>query len=482
MIKFGTSGFRGIIGDNWTKANVQKIAFAFRAHVKDMLGIKTDGVGARKHLKIAVGYDNRFMGRRSAEWFCEAACCDYLHASVYEFPVPTPVIAQKAATTHAYGVMFTASHNPYYYNGIKVFLSGGKEADDGFFARITKYIDSSTTFPLAEFADIMDKGFAEKTTDTESYINKVIAGLDTKKIKESGIKVLFNPMHGSGAGVVKALFERLDIKYQIINETQDAYFGGMVPAPYEHNLKDQCRAVVKNKFTVGFALDGDGDRVTFIDADGKIYDCNYLLAVFYYYYIEIKKRKGTIAKNFLSSNLTAKLCRKYGYSVHETRVGFKFLGPVLENTDALLAGESSGIAFKDISLIKDGIFGAFTLIDVICAMKKGIGKIVEEIIDIVDFPTKFIENAYVFEERARAAVEQRLHSPKNVPEFKGKVVKVDRYPDGLKIHFEDDYWAAARTSGNEPVARLYAEMPTTAAAADVIKRLENAYNLHDRQQ
>ena len=466
MIKFGTGGFRGVIGDNWTKANVQKIGFAFKHLVRESL----KNVG--KKVSIIVGYDNRFLGPQSARWFCEAVTCEQINVTIYSMSVPTPIIAFKTVEEYDYGIMFTASHNPYYYNGIKVMLKGGKDADDEFFGKLSKHLEVKPQYSTVE---------VNSTNDISDYVEKIISLLNVEKIKKSNMKVLFNSMHGSGTQIVETIFERLGIKYDTMCGEPDAWFGGMTPAPYKYNLKTQSKRVIKDKFSFGFALDGDGDRVAFIDADGKFYDCNYLLAVFYHYFIEYKKMKGGVVKNFLSSNLTAKLCKKYGNSVYETRVGFKFLGAELAKTDALMAGEAGGIAFKEVSLSKDGILAAFLMIDVIVGMKKNIGKVVEEIIDLVGFPTHCMEYSYTYDEKIRSAVEKRILSEGADLKFDSKVARIERHVDGVKIHFVGDYWCAARMSGTEPVVRFTTEMPSEKEAEAVIKRLEQIYDLKQRQ-
>jgi|GEM_PF-1847114 len=465
-IKFGTSGFRGIIGDNWTKTNIQKLGTA----LKQMIRETTKNVGSR--VSIVVGYDNRFMGRENAKWFCEALACDIIDITMFTMPVPTPVIAFSAVSEFDYGIMFTASHNPFIYNGIKVMLKGGREADDEFFARLSKYLDTKPQFVDTEVKYI---------SDTSSYINKVLSLLDVEKIKKSSLKVLFNSMHGSSAAIVKELLDSLELKYEIMNDQPDPYFAGMVPAPYEYNLAAQCKRVVKEKFNFGFALDGDGDRIAFVDTDGKFYDCNYLLAVFYYYYVEYKKRSGSIVKNLLSSNLTVKLSKKYGHDMYETRVGFKFLGEKLHTTDSLMAGESTGIAFKDISLCKDGIFAAFLLIEAAVNMKKSIGKLIEEIMDLVGFQTFYAEVAYAYDESQREKLEKRIiHGGE--ADFGINIEKTENLPDGVKYHFMDGYWCAARLSGTEPVVRLYTEMPNEREVLTMIRKLEETYGLTVKQK
>lgn len=469
MIKFGTSGFRGIIGDKWTKENIQKIGFALRAL------LKSEGKDAR----MIIGYDNRFMGRQSSEWFCEAACCESLKAVVYSKSVPVPLITYRSHDFD-FGIMFTASHNPYFYNGIKIFFRGGKEVDEPFIAKLMKSMEMLKKCVDTPVKELVKDGIVEYCDDISMYGDKVMSLIDVDKIRKSDIKVLFNPMHGAATEVCEDLFKRLEMKYETINGNPDPYFGNAVPAPYAYRLKDMSKKVPKGNFSFGFAVDGDADRVAFIDVDGKYYDCNYLTAIFYYYYIEVKKRKGTLVKNHMTSALATKLCKKYGTQIYETRPGFKYLGAVLERDDVLMAGESGGIAFKEVSLMKDGIFSAFALIDLLVNTKKSIGKILEEIIDQVGFPTVCVEHAYVFESRNREKIEKKL-SNGVVPKFACDVKGVEIFPDGFRATFEDDYWVAARMSGNEDVVRFYTECSTAEECDKCIAVLEEYYNLKERQ-
>jgi len=467
MIKFGTSGFRAIIGEGWTKENIQKIGFGFRK-VAEASG---------KPVHIVIGYDTRFMGRESAMWFCEAACSAKIKATFMNVYVPTPFIAYKAVNTD-FGVMITASHNPSIYNGIKIFLRGGKEGDDVFFGGVAKNLEAKyTTTP---FDQLIKNGIVTFSEDTSDYVKTIASQLDINTIKSGNTKVLFNPMHGSGSAITKQLFDKMGVKYTIINENPDPMFGGRMPAPYAHNLIGMAAEVVKGKYHFGVALDGDADRVAIIDGDGKFYDCNYLAAAFYYYLTQIKKQKGGAIKNFLTSNLINKLCAKYGFDIHETPVGFKFLGKAMQQSDALIAAESGGMGFRQVSLSKDGIATAAFLVDLVATMKKGIGKIVSEIAAMVAFPSIYIEYAYPFSNADRDKMLFKLCS-KTKPKFSIETAKVDAYPDGFKITFEGDYWVGARISGTESAMRIYTEMPTEAACNEAIATMEKFYDISERQ-
>ena len=450
-IKFGTSGFRGIVGDNWTKETISAIANAFG----DII------TRERKNPRIIIGFDNRFMGATFAQWFCDALP-QSIAVTMFSIPTATPVIAYKVVANFDYGIMITASHNPHTYNGVKIILPGGKEAGDEFTSQIEQIIqqNNSTICRGGNLPPV-------ETSDDYDYIERCLSLIDTKAIKTSSLRVLFNAMHGSSAPVITNLLDNLGIKYESMNTTPDPYFGGKVPAPYAHNLLDQCKRVVAEKFNLGFALDGDGDRVTFIDADGKTWDCNYLMAVFY------KKFRGTLVKNHLSSNLASKLAELYGEKVIQTPVGFKFLGPALETSNGKIAAESTGIAFKNISLVKDGIFATVALIEVLALSGKTVGQLIQEIIEGTSFPTYYLEMAYTFKNKPNFEKQ---------PQIDMDIKETIHFPDGIKICYTNGYWAAARLSGTEAVARLYVEMPNESTAKKVLANLEKHYSLHERQK
>jgi phosphomannomutase len=465
MIKFGTSGFRGIIGDNWTKENIQKIGAAFQRVA----------LAGKTNINFTIGFDNRFMGRESAQWFCEAACNDKTHATFINVPVPSPLIANAAVSTD-FGVVITASHNPYEYNGIKIFLNGGREADDEFCALLMTEINALATVKTTTFKDLEIKF----STDTSNYINQIIALLDIPKIKSAQPKVLFNPMHGSAIEVFRDLAKQIGIEYHAINDTSDPYFGGKLPCPYPPNLLDMAQDVVAGKYHFGVALDGDGDRVAIIDGDGKIYDCNYISAVILFYLTQTKKQRGGAVKNFLTSNLITKVCAKYGFEINETPVGFKFMGKVWQNSDAIVAAESGGMGIRNLSLAKDGVVTAAVIIDIIASTKKSIGELVAEVSALVNFPSMFMEYAYPFTATEREGVLSKLHAT-DKPKFFTDTIRVETYFDGFKIIFPNDYWCAARLSGNENVLRLYTEMRDQADCAKIIAELEKFYNMKQRQ-
>ena len=468
MIKFGTSGFRGIIGDTWTKENAQRIAFALRS-VLEAQG---------NPVNLIVGYDNRFMARESAMWFCEAICCDKIRATFIDVSVSTPYIAYKTGKS-GYGIIITASHNSYVYNGIKIFLPGGREANDEFFTALEKVLDRS--YGIIFFEDLVKKGYVKFSTNIEDYIDRIVAMLDVQALRDSNLKILVNPMHGSGAAAMKRLFERIGLEWHAICENPDPYFGFSIPSPYPYLIGEMAQKV-KGDFSLGLALDADADRVTLIDYDGKVYTCSHLGAVLHYYLTQIKKQyKGGIVKNFLTGNLVVKLCQVYGFEVHETPVGFKFIGKAMEQSNTIMAVESNNVGFKTLSLYKDGIAGAMLLAEVVAVTKKSIGQVIDELAALVSFRSSYLEYAYPFHFSVRGKLLEKLLSPRK-PGFAQPIIKVDQYFDGYKLHFAGDYWCGARMSANEDVMRFYIEMADERACHDAAAAMEKFYGVSEKQK
>ena len=475
-IKFGTSGFRGIIGDNWTKENIQRIGAALCQIAQSQ----------NKKTNIIIGFDNRFMGRESAEWFCESFCTTTTTATFMTVPVPTPYIVYKAVTAD-FGVMITASHNAHQYNGIKIFTRGGKDIDDEFCTNLMHIIGAENntgglnpSAPPADFGTLVKSGIVTLSDNTDDYVNKICSLVDIPKIKSSGMRVLFNPMHGSSANIMKQLFQKFGLEYHAINNNPDPLFGGGMPAPYPYLLTSMAEAV-KGKYHLGIALDGDGDRITVIDSNGLICDVNYLTSAIFYFLTQIKKQKGGAVKSFVTSNLIVKVCKEYDRDVHETLPGFKYMGKAMHQYNALMATESNGgMAFGQVSFSKDAVTAAAVIIDMVAAFGKGVDEILAQITGMMAWRSEYLEFAYPFSASAREGILQKLLSP-NKPTLPN-IVKIDNFSDGFKIRLENDYWCAARVSGTENAMRLYTEMPSQSDCQALIKTLEKFYGLTERQK
>ena len=238
-IKFGTSGFRGIFADNFTKENVQKVAFAVCAKIKEM--------GAENTV-VPFGYDNRFMGKEFTKWMIEVFAYEGIKTKFFEEPTPSPLIAFEAKNLE-FGIHITASHNPYFYNGIKIFMKGGRETPFEFNEYFEQVANKARKVLSLDFETALENGLVEITNNIENYVDAMLKFVDVKRIKKAQPKVLFNAMHGSTVKTMELVFKKLGLKhFEIMKNKRDSYFEYKVTAPYVHNITDQIDKMKKSKF------------------------------------------------------------------------------------------------------------------------------------------------------------------------------------------------------------------------------------------
>ena len=467
MIKFGTSGFRGIIAENFTKENIQKIAYAVAESIKT-----TEAV--------PIGFDNRFMGRVFAEWFAEVLTAYGKKVKFFTKAVPSPLIAFETKNAE-FGFMITASHNPYFYNGIKAFQRGGRELTSQQNENLEKIANrvKQKKIKTLSLAEAQQKGLLEFSDDIKPYCDSVISQLNVRRIQTAGLVGVFDAMNGSSVECTKYIAKNLGIVLQFLRANVDTNFGFSLPAPYEKNLANLSTLVKKNKSNFAFAFDGDGDRASFVDENGKFYDCNYISAVVYDYMMS--KEPCDFVKNCAMTSLIDKIAEVNNREVFLANVGFKNTAvEMLNNQNALLGSESNGMAFKNHLLFKDGIFLAFMVAEILAMSKTSLGSLVAKTKNKYNFPCETVEYAYPFNEKQREYIEKIVFKKKQLPETGLKIESVS-YADGLRIIFEGGYWGVIRFSGNENVIRLFAEMPTRKKADDIIKIFEKFIGLTERQ-
>ena len=470
MIKFGTSGFRAVIGDGFTKENVQKVAYAVCKNITK----KKDAV-------IDIGFDNRFIANFYAKWVAEVFLYHKIKVNFYKHPTPTPALA-FVSKSHTFGIVLTASHNPYYYNGVKVFKNGGEIDDD--FAKKIEEIANSIEFEKIKtlpFDEGEKAGYLNIIDKTEDYEKDVISYLNKKNISKYKPKVLFNALHGNSSRIVREICKKIGFShFEIMKENIDPYFENSLPAPYLKNLVDQKERVVKEKFDLGIAFDGDSDRITIIDKSGEMYDCNYVFPVVYEYLVKVKGLKGGVAHNGLFSSLIGMLAKEFGEEENLTKVGFKNIAKVFEKGKAFIGAETNGVALRDHVYCKDGIMTGFIVIDLMSYYQKSFKEILDELTKRFNFPSCTIEFAYPFSLEKKAEINKQVFINKELPKLKRKIVNVT-YDDGCKIFFENNYWCGIRFSGNENVVRLFTEMENIKNANKMIAELEKFIGVKERQ-
>ncbi len=445
-IKFGTGGFRGVIAEDFNKENVQYIAQA----IADL--IKAEG----SKTPVVVGYDYRFISDKAAEWIaCVLAANDVLVYLAKE-ATPTPAIMfMTKKLQNDYGIMITASHNPYYFNGVKVFQKDGMDADVELTNKIEKYIREVKEVKCLDFQEALDEGSIKQLSFLIDYVVS-IKDMISPKVYGSKISVLFDNLHGVGTKSLSILASELGlVNFKTIGKTQDAFFGNKLPNPTKENMEADRKYLKRNNYACVLGLDSDGDRLGLLDEKGNYVDSNEILSCLYYYLVKYRGLKGDSVKNCATSNLLDKITEKLGYKCHEVDVGFKNISSKLKEVDALLGGESSGgLTMRGYLYGKDSTFAAALFLEMLVVMNKPISEIVKEVREFANFYHTTIESyvEYSNENKVISYLEKAA-----IP-FPENILSTSIYGRNIKYFFANDSWVLLRRSGTEPVLRVFVEM------------------------
>lgn len=467
MISFGTSGFRATVGEDFTKESVQKIAQALSKLIKK----------SKVNKPIVIGYDRRFMSDFYARWVAEVFAGNKIVSKLYNRPVPTPtVMAAVKEGDLDYGITITASHNPYQHNGLKITVSGGKDADIELTTQITKMANSNMKIKSTPYDLAVTNGLIVEYDDMKDYIKNICKYL-SKNIKENNIKLLFNAMHGVTVEPIKLLAKKLNLKkLDIMKENTDVFFEYNVTSPDEKNVEDLKKEVVKGKYTLGIACDGDGDRIAIIDELGTYHDCNTIIALLYYYLVKYRGMEGDIVKTLPTSIILDKLATALGFKCHEVPVGFKWVSAKMKEVDALMGGEcTGGLTMRNYTPTKDSMFATALVLDAIATIKKPLSAIVEEVKNCAEYISTYWEGTFKLKSKKRVA--KALN--KVVPSFPYKPTQIIK-TDGTKYVFEDGSFVIMRFSGTEDLLRYTIEFQTEIECERVIKAINTFISTYDK--
>lgn len=467
QIAFGTGGFRGVIGDDFNKENIQYIAQALANIVN------------RNHQEdrpIIVGYDNRFMSDFAAKWFVEVLNGNGIKCFLYTHSVPTPtVMSTTRDMCNYYGVMMTASHNPYYFNGIKVFTIGGYDADVNFTSSLEKEIAEVKEIKIMTDRVARRKDLLEDYNNLGSYLSHIKSFIDPSVTKNK-LRVLYNNMNGVGVIGLKPLSEKLHIyQFTIMNEDHDAFFGFNLPNPTKDALSGEfSETVVNQQYDLGMATDSDGDRLGIIDEKGNYVSANEILASIYHYLIAHRGYKGDIVKNCATSVLVDLVAESLGYKCHEVDVGFKNITHGMNEFDALLGGESSGgLTMRGYIYGKDATFSGALFLEMVIRLNKPVSQIIGELKESVGYDYSFFEDFITLDVDAEKVLKYMAN---NLPKLNTPYEKVNIFGRNLKFLFNDRQWLLLRLSGTEPAFRVFAEFKDANKAQELIKELKKYIN------
>jgi phosphoglucomutase len=453
QIKFGTSGWRAVLADEFTMENVRRAVTGIGRYVASR-NIKSP--------KLLVGRDPRFMGET---FVAEAATILARHGVkplVIPEAAPTPAIAYAVITRKTEGsINFTASHNPPEYNGIKFSTPDGAPA----LPEVTKAIEKEIAAVNLQPADGVGKDPAEnEQVDVRpDYLKRLAELVDLPSIKKSGIKVVFDPFWGAARGYSDNLLRDNGVSVATVHDYRDVLFGGHAPEP-EGKLLDECRARMKETgAAIGICTDGDADRFGIVDQDGTFMQPNYVIALLFDYLLQTRGWKTGVGKSVATTNMLNAIAEKNKLELHETPVGFKYIGELIKQDKITIGGEeSAGLTIRGHVPEKDGIIAGLLCCEMVATRKKSMQELLRELFGKVGSFYPVRENFRLTPEVKEQFTKKVTADPKD---FSGrKVAKVVR-TDGLKLILDDGSWVAYRMSGTEPVVRVYTEARTESDSA-----------------
>lgn len=462
-ISFGTGGWRAIIGEDFIAYNIRRVAHGIYLLMQEQE--KTDK-------PVIIGYDRRFLSETAAKWVTEVLAANGVTVWIMERSSPTPLVMHTVKDNNLhFGIEITASHNPASYNGIKLIVEEGRDAPVEVTQRLEELIHTVTTPPRMDFdVAVKSKQVVYLDNPFNKFIDDIISLLDMKALRDRGLRVLFDSMHGSGTYPLLVIFHTARCTIDTINVNKDAYFGGLMPAPSEKSLMALKNSVLKGKYDLGIAMDGDGDRLGVIDANGKYINANETLCLLYYYLVKYKGWKGPVVRNVATTHMLDKIAQSFGEKCYEVPVGFKYISSKLDQVDAVLGGESSGgLTVRGHIHGKDSVYAASLFAEMVSVTGQSpsqiLAKLHKEFGDFV-----MIEDDMRFDPAMKNAVEKTLLGDKRLPEFADEIVKVS-YEDGCKVYFEDGF-VICRFSGTEPLLRIFAESTSAVRAKDYINTIK----------
>lgn len=470
MIQFGTGGWRAVIGDDFTRANIQILAKALAMKMADE-GVADQG--------LCIGYDRRFLSKESVMWACEVFAAEEIRCWFVNKSSPTPLIMYYVmAHDMPYGMMVTASHNPAIYNGIKVFTRGGRDATQEQTQEIERYIalveeDIAKGKPIAlkPYEEARDAGLVVEFNPLNDYIDNIISQINMQAIREKGLRVALDPMYGVSQTSLKTILSIARCEVETIHERHDTLFGGKLPAPNAKTLRSLQNYVLDRYCDIGIATDGDADRIGVIDDTGKFLHPNDILVLLYYYLVKYKGWNGSAVRNVATTHMLDRVAASFGQTCYEVPVGFKHISSKMQETDAVIGGESSGgLTVRGHIHGKDGIYAAALLVEMIAVTGKTLSEIAQDIEK--EYGAIYMEERdYTFTHERKAEIKRLLMEDKLLPKLPYAIERVS-YLDGCKVYFKNGGWIIARFSGTEPLLRIFCEMESQNQAAELCEIFE----------
>ncbi|MBV9242906.1 MAG: phosphoglucomutase/phosphomannomutase family protein [Acidobacteria bacterium] len=447
-IRFGTSGWRAVIADEFTFQNVRAVTEAICGY------LKTEG--ANIGTTLIVGHDTRFMGEAFADVAAEIAKQRGFHVLKCSHPAPTPTMSHAICSLRAAGALnFTASHNPPQYQGIKFSTADGAPALPEVTKKIEKLIAASNQQSAVSGED---GGKIEDLDPRDAYLDDLKTKIRFDEIAKAGGTYGYDPLWGTGRGYLNKVLQDAGLEVETIHDWRDVTFGGQAPEPAEEHIGELKQLVIDKGYTLGLATDGDADRFGVIDKGGTFITPNELIALLTDYLCETRPDPRGVARSVATTMMVDRVAKARGIELHETPVGFKFIGELINEDKIILGGEeSAGLSIRGHYPEKDGILACLLAAEAVAA--RG-ASLTEQLNDLYARVGKLESGRIGVKLTPDVSAKLKEKLAEEPTEVGGrKVDRIDRI-DGVKFLFGNDTWMLMRPSGTEPLVRIYAEANT----------------------
>jgi alpha-D-glucose phosphate-specific phosphoglucomutase len=450
-IKFGTDGWRAIIGRDFNLNNVTAVAQA----IADYL-IRNSKFEIRNS-KVVVGYDTRKLSRQAAQCISQVLAANEIRVVLTHRPLPSQAVsfAVRALKCTA-GIMVTASHNPARFNGIKIKGAFGGPVE----IKVTKKIEAQVFQQRPKKISLQKakKSGRLKIEDLiAGYLKFLRSYLNLGLLKRGHLKVLVDPMHGTANSYIEGILKNTPNRVTTIHKDFDASFGGIKPEPIAACLRETAQLMRRERFDICLVTDGDADRIAALDNRGEFINPQQIISLLLLYLIRKRKLKGAVVKTIAGTALLERIAKRYRLKVYETPVGFKHISGLMQKKDILIGGEEAGgIGFKKYIPERDGILAGLLLLEMMIDQGKSLAALLQEV------ENEFARFVYLRKDlkctpNQRPKVRKRLTRMRRQRSFCGiAIAKIKDY-DGLKFCLNDSSWILFRLSGTEPILRIYAE-------------------------
>lgn len=460
-IKFGTDGWRGIIADDFTFPNVRKVTRAIAGYLE---------TAYTKDKPVLIAYDTRFLADEFAQTSAAVLADLGWNVQITDRDCPTPVIAYNARILNSAGaLMFTASHNPAPYCGIKYIPDYAGPATP----EITDTIVANIETASDELPGSNPSGTISTFDPKPDYLDFIYTLLDVEKIKSANLKVKYDALYSTSRGYLDEVLQHCGCQLESFHTWRDVLFGGGMPEPKGEQLVELVAAVKADHADLGLATDGDSDRFGIVDEQGNVLTPNTVLLVLARHLIKNKGKSGAIVRTVATTHLLDNFAAKYGLEIYETAVGFKYIGEKMRETAVLIGGEESG----GLSIIghipeKDGVLADMLVAEAIAYEGKPLSQLVQEAIAEADGPLYNNRlDLHLTEAHKIAVINSYTQNPPS--EVAGIKVKEVGRKDGIKLYLEEGSWVLLRPSGTEPLVRVYMETNSPEKLSQIAKFMED---------